>query len=97
MRPCNAHRPPFSGHSCSESARHCHNTPEGKILVAAFMDSYNQLVRATREYKAQEVAGGPGTGGTLAVQGAAVAPAAGSAGTPANVPAKPSARGGKKK
>ncbi|WBS02859.1 peptidoglycan-binding protein [Pseudoduganella sp. SL102] len=63
-------------------------TPEGKILIAAFMDSYNQLVRATREYKAQEVAGGLGTGGTLAVQGtspgeATIAPAsgAGQAGT----------------
>jgi hypothetical protein len=45
------------------------NTPEGKILIAAFMDSYNQLVKATRNYKAQEVKGGLGTGGTLAVQG----------------------------
>jgi curli biogenesis system outer membrane secretion channel CsgG len=45
------------------------NTPEGKILVASFMDSYNQIVRATRNYKAQEVKGGLGTGGTLAVQG----------------------------
>jgi len=45
------------------------NTPEGKILVAAFMDSYNQLVRAVRNYKAQEVAGGMGTGGALGVQG----------------------------
>lgn len=69
------------------------NTPEGKILVAAFMDSYNQLVRATREYKAQEVAGGLGTGGTLAVQGAAVVPAAASASPPAKAPGK----AGKKK
>jgi hypothetical protein len=45
------------------------NTPEGKILIAAFMDSYNQLVRAVRNYKAQEVAGGMGTGGSLGVQG----------------------------
>mgnify|MGYP007008895180 CR=1 FL=1 len=45
------------------------NTPEGKILIAAFMDSYNQLVRAVRNYKAQEVAGGMGTGGALGVQG----------------------------
>ncbi len=45
------------------------NTPEGKILVAAFMDSYNQIVRATRNYKAQEVKGGLGTGGALGVQG----------------------------
>lgn len=52
------------------------NTPEGKILVAAFMDSYNQLVRSVRTYKAQEVAGGLGTGGTLGVQGGMTAPAA---------------------
>jgi curli biogenesis system outer membrane secretion channel CsgG len=36
------------------------NTPEGKILVAAFMDSYNQIVRATPNYRAQEVKGGLG-------------------------------------
>lgn len=45
------------------------NTPEGKILVAAFMDSYNQIVKATRNYRAQEVKGGLGTGGALGVQG----------------------------
>lgn len=49
------------------------NTPEGKILIAAFMDSYNQLVRAVRNYKAQEVAGGMGTGGALGVQGGTTA------------------------
>jgi curli biogenesis system outer membrane secretion channel CsgG len=45
------------------------NTPEGKILTAAFMDSYNKLVRAVRNYEAQEVEGGLGTGGRLGVQG----------------------------
>lgn len=45
-------------------------TAEGKVLVAAFTDSYNNLVRATRNYKAQEVKGGLGTGGHLKVQGA---------------------------
>jgi len=45
------------------------NTPEGKILTAAFMDSYNQLVRAVRNYRAQTVKGGLGTGGRLGVQG----------------------------
>jgi len=45
------------------------NTPEGKILTAAFMDSYNQLVRVVRNYKAQSVKGGLGTGGRLGVQG----------------------------
>ena len=45
------------------------NSPEGKIIIAAFADSYNQLVRAVRNYKAQTVKGGLGTGGTLGVQG----------------------------
>ena len=45
------------------------NTPEGKIIIAAFTDSYNQLVRAVRNYRAQTVKGGLGTGGTLGVQG----------------------------
>jgi len=45
------------------------NTPEGKILIAAFMDSYNKLVKATRNYKAQKVKGGLGTGGRLGVEG----------------------------
>lgn len=45
------------------------NTPEGKILTAAFMDSYNKLVKAVRNYEAQTVEGGLGTGGKLGVQG----------------------------
>lgn len=45
------------------------NTPEGKILIAAFMDSYNKLVKATRNYRAQSVKGGLGTGGRLGVDG----------------------------
>jgi len=45
------------------------NTPEGKIIVAAFADSYNQMVRALRNYKAQTVRGGLGTGGRLGVDG----------------------------
>jgi curli biogenesis system outer membrane secretion channel CsgG len=43
------------------------NTPQGKVLAAAFMDSYNGLVRAVRNYRAQEVEGGLGNGGTLKV------------------------------
>ncbi len=46
------------------------NTPEGKVLVAAFTDSMNNLIKAVKSYKAQSVAGGLGTGGTLGVQGA---------------------------
>lgn len=44
-------------------------TPEGRVIVAAFVDSYNQLVKATRNYRAQTVKGGLGTGGGLGVQG----------------------------
>jgi hypothetical protein len=44
-------------------------TPEGKVVVAAFADSYNQMVKALRQYKAQTVKGGLGTGGRLGVQG----------------------------
>ena len=44
-------------------------TPEGKVIAAAFADSYNQLVKAVRNYKAQNVKGGLGTGGRLGVQG----------------------------
>lgn len=54
------------------------NTAEGKVIVAALMDSYNGVVRAVRSYKAQTVKGGLGTGGQLAVQGG-------------NTPATPSA------
>jgi hypothetical protein len=46
------------------------NTAEGKVIVAAFTDSYNNLVRAVKNYQAQEVKGGLGTGGNLGVQGA---------------------------
>ncbi|HEY7163530.1 MAG TPA: peptidoglycan-binding domain-containing protein [Candidatus Binatia bacterium] len=60
------------------------NTPEGKILIASFMDSYNQIVKATRNYKAQEVKGGLGTGGGLGVQGGQTP-----ASTPAAAPAHP--------
>jgi hypothetical protein len=45
------------------------NTPRGKVIVAAFADSYNQMVKALRSYKAQTVRGGLGTGGRLGVQG----------------------------
>jgi len=48
-------------------------SPEGKIIMAAFADSYNQLVRAVRNYKAQTVKGGLGTGGALGVSGGSTA------------------------
>jgi len=59
----------FFGGFSGASAGGYSNSPEGKIIIAAFTDSYNQLVRAVRNYKAQTVEGGLGTGGTLGVQG----------------------------
>ena len=44
------------------------NTPQGKIVTAAFADSYNQMVKALRNYQTQTVEGGLGTGGQLKVQ-----------------------------
>ena len=44
------------------------STSQGKVIVAAFTDSFNNLVRATRAYQKQEIQGGLGTGGTLKVQ-----------------------------
>lgn len=47
------------------------NTPQGKVIAGAFMDSYNQLVRALRNYTAQGMGDrGLGTGGRLGVDGA---------------------------
>lgn len=43
------------------------DTPEGKVIVAAFTDSLNNLVDSVREYKAQHVKGGLGNGGQLKV------------------------------
>lgn len=59
------------------------NTPQGKVVVAAFTDAYNEMIRALRNYKAQQVKGqGLGTGGKLQVDGAP-APAAAPAAKPA--------------
>jgi curli biogenesis system outer membrane secretion channel CsgG len=47
------------------------NTAEGKVIAAAFTDSYNQLVRSLRNYTPQTMGGqGLGTGGKLTVEGA---------------------------
>lgn len=45
------------------------NTPEGKVIASSFADAYNAMVRSVKNYKAQEVKGGLGTGGRLGVQG----------------------------
>lgn len=48
------------------------NTAEGKVISAAFMDAFNQMVRSLRNYRAQTVKGqGLGGGGRLSVDGAA--------------------------
>jgi curli biogenesis system outer membrane secretion channel CsgG len=52
-------------HNGLASANGFSNTPQGKVLAASFMDSYNQLVKSVRNYRAQSVAGGLGNGGTL--------------------------------
>ncbi len=48
------------------------NTPQGKVVIAAFTDSYNQMVKSLRQYKPQTVQGqGLGGGGKLGVDGSA--------------------------
>ena len=42
-------------------------TPEGKVIAAAFADSFNNMVRALRNYSAQNVEGGLGKGGKLEI------------------------------
>ncbi|MDR2991994.1 MAG: penicillin-binding protein activator LpoB [Burkholderiaceae bacterium] len=42
-------------------------TPEGKATVVAFIDAYNKMVIALRNYRAQDVKGGLGRGGQLKV------------------------------
>jgi hypothetical protein len=44
-------------------------TPEGKATVAAFVDAYNQMIVALKNYEAQNVKGGLGRGGALKFQG----------------------------
>lgn len=55
------------GNSARGSAGAYSNTPQGKVVVAAFTDSLNNLVTAVKQYKAQNVKGGLGTGGQLKV------------------------------
>ena len=42
-------------------------TPEGKVLVLAFADAYNNLVQSVRNYQPQQVEGGLGNGGKVKV------------------------------
>jgi len=54
------------------------STAQGKVVLAAFIDAYNNMVKSVRQYRAQHIATGLGKGGQLAVQGAPIikAPAA---------------------
>ncbi|MGB0128778.1 MAG: CsgG/HfaB family protein [Rhodocyclaceae bacterium] len=47
------------------------NTPQGKVIAAAFTDAYNQMVRAVKAYRPQQATGphGMGTGGQLKIDG----------------------------
>ena len=67
------------------------NTAEGKVIVAAFTDSYNNVVRAVKNYRQQTVKGGLGTGGQLKVQGDD-SPAPKKRKAPAKAAAKPAAQ-----
>ncbi|PAT38008.1 peptidoglycan-binding domain-containing protein [Vandammella animalimorsus] len=59
------------------------STPQGKVITAAFMDAYNQMVVSLRGYSSQSVQGqGLGGGGRLGVDGGA-APSQTRAGEPA--------------
>lgn len=52
------------------------NTPQGKVVAAAFMNAFNQMVVAAKSYAPQTMGKqGLGTGGKLAVDGAPAAPA----------------------
>lgn len=44
-------------------------TCPARRATRAFADAYNALVRNVKNYKAEEVRGGLGTGGRLGVQG----------------------------
>ncbi len=74
-------------------------TPAGKVVVTAFADSYNQMVKALRSYKAQQVKGGLGAGGRLGVSGGSTAASkeVDQAATPAKAAPKAAAKPAAKK
>ena len=77
------------GGSAGAGASAYSNTAQGKVISAAFMDAYNQMVVSLRNYKAQVVRGqGLGGGGKLGVDGAA-APSQTFAPADANKPKRP--------
>jgi len=68
------------------------NTPQGKVITAAFADSFNQMVKALRNYRAQQVKGGLGTGGRLGVQGGSTPASREIDAKPVAAPAAPAAK-----
>ncbi len=80
------------GSSAGGSVGGYSNTAEGKVIVAAFTDSYNNVVRAVKNYRQQNVAGGLGTGGQLGVQGDDSKPTAKKKKAPAKPATKPAAQ-----
>jgi curli biogenesis system outer membrane secretion channel CsgG len=58
-----------TGLGVGTGARAYSKTPEGKVIAAAMMDAFNNLVRATKHYQPQKATGphGMGTGGKLKV------------------------------
>jgi len=72
----------FAGPGAGGLMGRYNKTPQGKVIAAAFMDGYNNMVKSLRNYQAQRVEGqGLGGGGRLAVDGGA-APAQTAAPTP---------------
>lgn len=63
--------------------------PEGPVVTAAVVDSYNQLVRAVRSYRAQSIVGGLGVGAVGALARAAGTRSLAAAPDAARTPAPP--------
>lgn len=51
-------------------------TPEAKVIVAAMLDAFNNVIQASKNYTAQQTKGGLGTGGGLQVSGQSSRPSA---------------------
>ena len=58
-----------TGSSLGTGVRAYSRTPEGKVIAASITDAFNNLIRATKNYKPQKATGphGMGTGGKLKV------------------------------
>lgn len=58
----------FFGNSVPAGLGGYTKTPEGKATVAAFVDAYNKMIVALKNYEQQTVRGGLGRGGALKMQ-----------------------------